>query len=191
MPTFQRVATKQPGSVETPHRRNHVNTEVNRSQNSTTDNWRAVKVSSWINPRVKTELARTAEVWRLSLSKTMAIALEEWVHQSIRKQHEALLYPVIRQVIREELRAFGDRIIFFLMRIGHSAEMGRQLSANLLHQFFLGEERSIMSSEEKEEAYTTIVDESDRTAQKNVVLMTPLIKSLVEKWKRENEKGDT
>ena len=88
---------------------------------------------------------------------------------------------MIRQVIREELRAFGDRIIYFLMRVAFSAEMGRQLITNVLKQFFIG-------SEEKEKAYTDLVNESHKTAQKNVIAIAPLIKMLVEKWKKTHEK---
>ena len=84
-----------------------------------------VKVSLWVKPAVKAELKRLAEMHGLTLSKTGAAGLEEWVHQKIHRQQEALFYLIIRQVIREEFRAFGNRLVFCLMRAERfSAVMG-------------------------------------------------------------------
>src|SRR6266700_120319 len=91
-----------------------------------------VKLTVWLKPDMYEEIQRIAKHAHLSLSKTGATALEEWVHQQIHRQHETLLYPIIRQIIREELRTFGNRMVFFLMRIAFAAEQSRILITNIL-----------------------------------------------------------
>jgi hypothetical protein len=177
-PQTARVGTKQPDPVQTPHRAEQLNTDRERSQNTPRTKWRAVKVTSWINPLVKTELERTAKLWGVSLSKVMAVALEEWVHQSIYKQHDAMLFPMIRSVIREELRAFGDRIVHFLMRIATASEATRILIANVLDRMLF----------DKADEYTHLIERSDTLARQKVLDKIPQMKPLIEKWNAPEER---
>jgi hypothetical protein len=175
VPKFQRVATKQPDPMNTTRRAEILNNVFSRSQNSSTGKWRAVKATTWLNPRVKNELERTAESWEMSLSKVMATALEEWVHQHIHKQHEALLYPKLRQIIREERQASDNRIVFFLMRIAFAAEQSRILITNVL-------DRILRLLKVPEQTLTTLVDQSSRMARRNIIQKSPQIKLLLEEW---------
>lgn len=134
-----------------------------------------VKVSLWIKPAVKAELERIAKMHGLTLSKTGAAGLEAWVNEHVRSQQEALLYPLIRQVIREELRSFGNRIVFFLMRIAFAAEQSRILITNVL-------DRVLRLLKVPEQTFTTLVDQSNRMARRNIIQKTPQIKSLLEEW---------
>ena len=45
---------------------------------------------------------------------------------------KSLLYPIIRQIIRWEVGELSNRIVFFLMRIAFSAELGRLWITNVL-----------------------------------------------------------
>jgi hypothetical protein len=171
-PKFQRVASQQPDPLQTSRRATTLNTNTDRSQKSFTGTRKAVKATTWLHPLVKAELERKAAITGLSLSKVMATALEEWVQQDIHAQHDALLYPMIRQIIREELRTFSNRIVFFLMRIAFSAEQARILITNVLDRM----------SEVTQESFTSIVDRSHTTARKNIIHKTPQIKTLLEEW---------
>jgi hypothetical protein len=134
-----------------------------------------VKLTIWLKPSVYEEVQRIASHMQLSLSKTGATALEEWVHQRISKQQETLLYPIIRQIIREELRSFGNRIVFFLMRIAFAAEQSRILLTNIL-------DRVLRLLNAPEQTFTTLVDQSNKMAQRNIINKSPQIKSLIDEW---------
>src|SRR5712692_1923077 len=178
-PQTPRVGTKQPDPVKTPHRANLLNNDLYRSQNIFTGKFKAVKATTWLHPLVKNELERTAELWGVSLSKVMAVALEEWVHQSIHTQHDAMLFPMLRSVMREELRSFGDRIVHFLMRIAIAIEAARILIANVLDRMLF----------DKPDEYTHLIERSDTLARQKVLDKSPQVKPLVEKWNAPEERG--
>jgi len=134
-----------------------------------------VKVTLWVKSTVKAELERIAEHDHLSLSKVGATGLEEWVHQNIHSQQEALLYPVIRQIIREELRAFGNRIVFFLMRIAFASEQARILITNIL-------DRILRREGAPENTLAKLVDQSNVLAKRNIIKKTGQMKTLFDEW---------
>jgi hypothetical protein len=138
-------------------------------------NRQTVQISAWGKPQLKVALLRIAEQEGLSLSQTVVVALEEWVHQNIHAQHEALLYPIIRQVIREELRAFGNRIVFFLMRIAFASEQARILITNVL-------DRILRREGVREQTFTSLVDQSNKMARRNIIHKTPQLQSLLDEW---------
>ncbi len=144
-----------------------------------------VKVTLWVKPTVKAELERLAKLHGLSLSKTGAAGLEAWVQQQIHDQQEALLYPIIRQIIREELRSFGNRLVFFLMRIAYAAEQSRILITNVL-------DRLLRRDGVGEQTITSLVDQSNRKARRNIIHKSPQLQTLMEEWEateREEEDG--
>jgi hypothetical protein len=126
--------------------------------------WTAVKATTWLHPLVKNELERRAQLTGASLSKVMAGALEEWVHQDIHAQHDTLLYPVVRQVIHEEFRAFANRIIFFLLRIAFAAEQSRILITNVLERVL---RLFLKNTEEAGKTHVKLVDQSNLLARRN------------------------
>ncbi len=93
---------------------------------------KTVHVTLWTKPEIKTELSRLAQLNELSVSQTGGAFLEQALRQNLHEQHAALLQPMIKQAIREELRAFGNRLVFFLMRIAFASEQARILITNVL-----------------------------------------------------------
>ena len=190
MPKFARDASKQPDPRKINHREVPLNTESDRVQKSITATFRTVKATTWLHPLIKAELERKAALTGLSLSKVMASLLEEKVQQDIHRQHDALLYPLLRQIIREELRTFSNRIVFFLMRIAFAAEQSRILITNIL-------DRVLRREGVPEQTFTTLVDQSNRMARRNITQKTPQIQSLLEEWeatfahRQEEEPGNT
>jgi hypothetical protein len=174
-PKFARIASIQPDPMKKDTRAHSLNTNRDRSQFTSTRKWKAVKATTWLHPLVKAELERKAKLTELSLSKVMAVALEEWVQKDIHTQQDALLYPMIRQIIREEHRAFGNRIVFFLMRIAFASEQSRILITTVL-DWILRREKV------PEDTLTTLVDQSNTMARRNIIQKTPQIKTLLEEW---------
>ena len=129
---------------------------------------------------LKAELQRIAAEEGLSLSQVGATGLGEWVHQRLHDHHEALLYPVLRQLIRDELRAFGNRIIFFLMRIAFAAEQSRILITNVLHKMIIQMGLPI-------DKFNALVDQSNKMARRNIITHAPEIKRLMEEWEASHE----
>jgi hypothetical protein len=158
-----------------------VNKDSPRSQNAprpqTLSNARMklVHTTFWLHPLVRAELERIAECERLTLSQVGATGLDAWVRHRLHDQHEALLYPVLRQLIRDELRAFGNRIVFFLMRIAFAAEQTRILVTNIL-------DRMLKKDGVKPEIFNSLVDQSNKMAKRNIIKNSPELKSLIEEW---------
>ena len=149
---------------------------------------KTVKVTLWVKPAVKAELERLAGMDGLTVSKTGATFLEEAIHQKLHIQHIVLLQPIIEQTVRKELRTFGNRLVFFLMRIAFASEQARILITNVL-------DRILRREGVREQTFTTLVDQSNRMARRNIIHKTPQLKSLLEEWEdsfpegREEENG--
>ena len=101
-----------------------------------------------------------------------------WVYQQAETVKD-----VLRQIIREELQAFGHRIVFFLMRIAFSAEQARILITNVLKVILQ------TRGDFDQKAYFNLVDESAKTAKRNIIRNTPQMKSLLEEWETAFEGG--
>ena len=146
-----------------------------------------VKVTLWVKPAVKAELERLAGMDGLTVSKTGATFLEEVIHQKLHIQHAMLLQPIIEQTVRKELRAFGNRLVFFLMRIAFASEQARILITNVL-------DRILRREAVTPETFTSLVDQSNKMARRNIIQKTPQMKSLLEEWegllKHEGKEAD-
>ncbi len=173
VPTFDRVASTQPSSRTKDARSDGIRTPDSRSQNRPSD--RLVPVTLQVRFAVKAEVQRLAETEHISVSKVGGTLLEDAIRRDIHSQHEALLYPIIRQIIREELRAFGNRIVFFLMRIAFAAEQSRILITNIL-------DRMLRRDGVPTETFTKLLDQSNRMARRNIIQKSPQIASLLEEW---------
>ncbi len=136
---------------------------------------RAVKVTLWVKPVVKAELERLAGMDGLSISKTGAFLLEEAIHQKLHIQHALLMQPIIEQTVRKELRSFGNRLVFFLIRIAFSTEQARILITNVLDRILKREGVS-------PDNFISLLDQSNRMARRNIIRNTPQLRSLITEW---------
>ena len=59
----------------------------------------------WVKPSVKAEYQRIAKAEGLSLSRTGAAALEEWLAGRLQVHYAGLLQPIIAQAIAKEMRS--------------------------------------------------------------------------------------
>jgi hypothetical protein len=174
-PSFARVATKQPAPPEKESRAHRTETKTIVFQKRSTTRAKLEHTTLWLHPLVKAELQRKAEQESLSVSSVGAALLEKAIQQDIHSQYSALIQPMMRQIIREELRAFGNRLVFFLMRIAFASEQSRILITNML-------DRILRREGAAEGTFTRLVDQSNKMAQRNIIKKTEHMKSLLEEW---------
>src|SRR3954471_6617415 len=74
---------------------------------------RTRQVGNFTSPKLRSVQSPLTE----SISAIGAQALYEWATSSVDRQHATTLRVELRQMFREELAAFGHRIVFFLLRI--------------------------------------------------------------------------
>jgi hypothetical protein len=153
-----------------------VNTKTVQIQKTKTGREKRIHSTFHPEPRVHAEILRIAEEQGLSFSEAVNAACRFYANATIEKQHAETLRDILRQIIREELQVFGDRIVKFLLRIAFSAEQGKLLATNVL-KFVL----RLAGVDQK--TYVTLVNESGQQAQRNVLANTPQFKALFEKWK--------
>src|SRR4051812_21164605 len=89
-----------------------LNTSDIRSQIGNPSRFKLVHQTLHIHPLVKAELARKSVETGESISAIGAQALYEWATSTIERQHATTLKTELRHMFREELQAFGHRIIF-------------------------------------------------------------------------------
>ena len=156
--------------------------EIFKTQTHTKHQKTSEKVTLWVKPAVKAELKRLAGIDELTVSKTGAALLEAAIHQKLHIQHALLLQPIIEQTVRKELRSFGNRLVFFLMRIAFASEQARILITNVL-------DRILRREGVREPTFTSMVDQSNKMARRNIIHKSPQLQTLLDQWEESFPKG--
>ena len=134
-----------------------------------------VQLTLWVKPAVKHELHRIAEAEGLTVSRTGAGALEEWLARRSHIQHRGIFQPMIEQAIATQMRAYSSRIAMLLVRCMFASEQTRALVANIL-----GRQQGVT-----QDVLDPILDGSSDTAKRNITRVTPQLASLIaeiEQW---------
>ena len=134
-----------------------------------------IKLTTWVKPGVKAELQRIASAEGLSLSRTGAAALEEWLAGRLQVQYAGILQPIIEQAIAKQMRAYSSRIAMLLVRSMFTSEQTRALVTNILTR-----QQGINQSVLEE-----ILNGTSDTAKRNIKQITPQLATLVaevEQW---------
>jgi hypothetical protein len=161
-----------------------LNTKTVQRQKTTSGRAKLIHSTFHAEPRVHAEMQRLAGEQGLSFSETVNAACRFYATATIEQQHAGTLRDVLRQTIREELHAFGHRIVYFLLRIAFAAEQGKLLITNVL-KFVL------KLSGLDHRTYVTLVDESAKRARRNILANTPQFKALLVEWEESEGKEDT
>jgi hypothetical protein len=166
-----RFASRQPApdKKRTRATTSQVETKPSRSQKPLNHQSRSEKMTFWVKPLVKAEIQRIAEQEGLSISATGAAFLEEAVRQKLHIQHAVLLQPIIEQTIQKEMRSFGNRLAFLLVRSCFTSEQTRSIVTNIL-----GRQSGITPA-----ILNTILDNSSKTAKRNMTRKTPQIETIL------------
>ena len=171
-----RAVAREPDPLMQVSRAQTVNTFSFRSQNTNPARVKLVHTTIHLHPLVRQFLEQQAAATGTSVSAVGAQALADWAHSSMERQHATTLKVEFRQIVREELQAFGHRIVFFLLRIALAAEQARILITNVLKLVLK------IGGLYEEKGYYAMVDESAKLAKRNVIKNTPQLKSLHEEW---------
>jgi hypothetical protein len=158
-----------------------VNTKAPRTQKTHTARTKHIHSTFHAEPGVRADIEWIAQDQGMSFSETVNAACRFYAHATIEKRHAETLRDVMRQIIREELQAFGDRMVKWLMRIAFASEQGKLLAINSL-KFVLRLARL------DEKTYLTLVNESGHQARRNVLADTPQFKDLNAAWKETRRK---
>src|SRR3954447_23104773 len=153
-----------------------LNTGDVRSQKGDPSRFKLVHQTLHIHPLVKAVLVQKSAETGESISAIGAQALYEWATSSLERQHATTLRVELRQMFREELQAFGHRVVFFLLHIAFSAEQARILITNSLKVLLK------IRGDFGEKTYFNMVDGSAKLAKKNIIRNTPQMKSMLEEW---------
>ena len=157
-----------------------LHTRSTQAQKTKTGRTKLIHSTVHYEPRVHEELKRIAKKKGLSFSEVCNAAGRFFIDAEIEKQHAETLRDVVRQIIREELHVFGDRLVKWLMRIALASEWAKLLAINIL-KFVLRLARV------NEKTYLTLVNESGQQARRNVLADTPQLKDLLAD--REGKRG--
>jgi hypothetical protein len=173
--TNARVASPEPAPLTNPSRPPALGTKVFRPQKRDTTKVKLIHTTLHLHPLVRAELERRAGEAALSVSSVGATLLADAIRQDIHSQYQSLLQPILRQIIRDELRALGNRIVFFLMRIALASEQTRVLVTNIL-------ERILTREGVANERFHQLLDQSTKIARRNIIQKTPQLKTLLKEW---------
>lgn len=165
-----RTASPQPASQQAEQRALLLDTNDSRSQKHSVPKQKAVQVTLWVNPIVKTDLQRIAKREGMSVSAAGGAFLEQALQQRVDLQYGALLKPVIEQTIAHEMRSISTRLAWLLVRVAYDSGQTRSIVTNIL-----GRQSGVTP-----DILKTILDMSGQTAKANITRRTPQIVELIE-----------
>jgi hypothetical protein len=154
-----------------------VKTQTPRTQKTTTGRVKLVHSTVHFQPLVRADMEHIAGKKGLSFSQVVNDACEFYAEATLEEKYKASLKTELRQMIREELAAFGHRIVYFLRRLAFSAEHARLLITNVLKILLQRGGRY------DEKHFHTLVDATAKTAKRNILRNTPQSKAdLADFW---------
>jgi hypothetical protein len=177
--TRARKASVQPGSVANGQSPQAVCSHGHRSSSRSAAPVKLVHSTFWIDPRVRAEMVRQAEEEGISFSEVGARACAAWVRYTIQKQQDDLFEPRLRHMMREEIQAIGERLVFFEMRNAFASEQTRILTTDLY-------KRQLQKEGVSQEKFYELLDKSDEMAHKNITQKSPKFKGILADWEADN-----
>jgi hypothetical protein len=117
------------------------------------------------------------------MSKAGGAFLERALQQNTDMNYHALLEPIIKTVIREEIHTYSNRIAVLLARSVFASEQTRSLTTNIL-----GRQAGVT-----EDLLKNILAMTQKAAKANITRKTPQLAELMEvleKWLAEDKKNE-
>ncbi len=163
------LASSVPASEKKSARLAPPNNNNPRSQKKSTAQTKAAKVTIWLNPRVKAELERLAELESLSISATGGAFIEEGIRQKLHTQHSVLIQPIIETSIQRAMRTQINRLALLLVRIAFDGGQTRAIVTNILSRH----------PGISPELLKTILEGSSNTAKRNIKEKNPQLEEII------------
>jgi hypothetical protein len=107
-------------------------TKTTRTKKHGSSKRKTVHLVLWVKPIVKAALQRIAEQEGLSMSRAGGALLERALQQTIDMHYHALLEPIIRHEIQQQMQGISNRLAFLLARTAFASEQTRAIVANIL-----------------------------------------------------------
>jgi hypothetical protein len=164
-----------PGSVANGQRPQVVGSNGIRSQSRAPARVKLVHCTFWIDPRVRAEMEWQAKEEGISFSEVGAKACAAWVRNSIQQQQDELFEPRLRHMMREEIQALGERLVFFEMRNAFASEQTRILTTDLY-------KRHLQKEGITQEKFYELMDASDTMARENITQRSPKFTGMLVQW---------
>jgi hypothetical protein len=184
--TDARAQAHEPAPLFKGSRARAKNTESPRAQKTNPTRVKLQHTTLHLHPLARRVLEQEASDAEVSISSLGAQVLYDWALSTIEQQQATSLKAELRQIIREELAAFGHRLIYFLRRIAFSAEHARLLATNVLKILLQSRGRY------DEKHFHTLVDTTAKTAKRNILRNTPQSKADLEQfWTAFTAEGTT
>ncbi len=120
-------------------------------------------------------MERQAKEEGIYLSEVGAKACAAWVRNSIQQQQDDLFEPRLRHMMRQEIQALGERLVFFEMRNAFASEQTRILTIDLY-------KRQLQKEGVSREKFYELLDKSDEMARKNITQKSPKFKGMLADW---------
>ena len=130
--TRDRKGTKQPASVQHGIRSEQSGTSLSRSQTHPARNRAKVPFTLHVDPIIKAEVKRQAEINGLSASAEASALLEEMLRQKLHLQQAATLETTLEKMLNRIIGKRDARLAHLLVRIAFATEQGRILDTNIL-----------------------------------------------------------
>lgn len=130
-----------------------------------------VKLTAWVKPSVKHELQRIASAEGLSLSRTGAAALEDWLAKRLDIQYAGILEPIIQRAIAKGIRAYSSRLALLSVRNLFTSEQTRAIAYNIM--------RRPPGLTLTDEMVDKIMDGSKNTAKRNIARIDPELTTVI------------
>jgi len=165
-----RTGSRQPASVQNGSRSPGVSTTIPRSQTGHAAKMKAAPLQVWVNPIVKAEIKRMAEINGVSASAQGAALLEEILRQTLHIQQAATLETVLEKIIAKAHRSLATRMAWLLVRIAFDTGISRVLTTNML-----GRQNGMTEKE-----FNDILATADKRTKANLMRKTPQLTELVE-----------
>ncbi len=120
-------------------------------------------------------MERQAAEEGITFSEIGARACKAWVRYTIQQQQEDLFEPRLRHMMRQEIQAFGERLVFFEMRNAFSSEHTRIITTNLY-------KRQLRKEGVTQEKFDELMDKTDEMARDNITKKSPKFKGMLAEW---------
>jgi hypothetical protein len=175
-----RTASVQPASDEKVMLSQQVNSNPPHSPEQPSRQQKAVVITLWVKPELKTELKRVAEQDGLSISAAGGAFLHKALQQNVDMQYGALLGPIIEKAIDRRMRARDNRLVALLVRIAFETGQIRGIVTN-----HLGIQPGMT-----EDIIQTVLTKSEDEAKSNITRLTPQIAEMINElknWKSDEE----
>jgi hypothetical protein len=200
--TCGRRASHQPDPPEKRAGAQELDTKLLRAQKKNNRRVKLIHRTLHLPPLDDAELKHIASQDGLSVSSVGAAAVHAWLLLRIHQREENLLYPKLRQLLREDRQQHEDHALNLQMHAAIASEQARILATEILKRllFLIAQFVNFLNyfSQDKKpekqaptmEIFDEIVNKSYKMARANVFRKSAERRAMAREWKDNNNNSD-